>query len=84
MTRCAVIGLGVMGSMALLALARRGVDCVGYDCGPPAHPDGASGGGETRIFRSLTTEGPAYDRLLARSRELWQDLRLRPPRQPDR
>lgn len=45
--RCAVVGLGVLGGAALLALARAGVDCVGLEAGRVGHPDGASGGGET-------------------------------------
>lgn len=71
--RCAVVGLGVLGGAALLALARAGVDCVGLEAGRVGHPDGASGGGETRIFRTAVGDGPDYHRLLDRSRELWTD-----------
>ncbi|MEQ3550075.1 FAD-dependent oxidoreductase [Pseudonocardia nematodicida] len=74
MTRCAVVGLGVLGGAALLALSRAGVECVGLESGTVGHPDGASGGGETRIFRTAVADGAPYERLLDRSRELWADL----------
>lgn len=74
MTRYAVVGLGVLGGATLLALARAGVDCVGFDAGRVGHPHGASGGGETRIFRTAVADGPAYRWLLDRSRECWTDL----------
>lgn len=69
--RCVVVGLGVLGGSALLALARAGVDCVGLEAGRVGHADGASGGGETRLFRTAVGDGPEYRRLLDRSRELW-------------
>ncbi|MBC3192714.1 FAD-dependent oxidoreductase [Pseudonocardia sp. C8] len=69
--RCAVVGLGVLGGAALLALARAGVDCVGLDAGRVGHADGASGGGETRIVRTAVAGRPEHHRLLDRSRELW-------------
>ncbi|MFF1946140.1 FAD-dependent oxidoreductase [Rhodococcus qingshengii] len=70
-----MVGLGILGASALLALARAGVETVGYDQWTPGHPYGASGGGETRIFRSISsTNDPAYTALLARSRELWCEL----------
>lgn len=74
MTRCAVVGLGVLGGATLLALARAGVDCVGFEAGRVGHPHGASAGGETRIFRTAVRDGPEYRRLLDRSREAWTEL----------
>ncbi|MFP5068175.1 FAD-dependent oxidoreductase [Pseudonocardia nantongensis] len=74
MTRYAVVGLGVLGGATLLALARAGVECIGFDAGRVGHPHGASGGGETRIFRTAVADAPAYRLLLDRSRECWTDL----------
>jgi len=51
--RVAVVGLGIVGAMTLLALSERGVRCVGHGMGEVGHARGASGGGETRIFRTL-------------------------------
>ena len=72
--RVAVVGLGVLGGAALLAMARAGIDCVGFESAGVGHAGGASGGGETRIFRTAVPEGPEHRRLLDRSRELWTGL----------
>lgn len=71
--RIAVVGTGTAGSMALWALARRGVPAVGFDAYAPGHDRGAAGG-ESRIFRTAYKEGPAYVPLLQRAHELWREL----------
>lgn len=71
--RIAVVGTGTAGSMALWALARRGVPAVGFDTYAPGHDRGAAGG-ESRIFRTAYKEGPAYVPLLQRAHELWREL----------
>lgn len=71
--RVAVVGTGTAGSMALWALARRGVPAVGFDTYAPGHDRGAAGG-ESRIFRTAYKEGAAYVPLLQRAYELWLEL----------
>lgn len=70
----AVVGTGTVGSMALLSLARRGVeDLHGFDAYAPGHDRGGYGG-QTRIFRVAYKEGPEYVPLLQRSLQLWRQL----------
>ena len=69
----AVIGLGAMGSAALLNLARRGVRAVGIERFAPGHDKGSSHG-ETRIIRLGYFEHPSYVPLLRRTYELWREL----------
>lgn len=76
--RIAVIGAGTAGSMALWALARRGVMAVGFDTYAPGHDRGAAGG-ESRIFRTAYKEGSAYVPMLRRAYELWRELERAAP-----
>jgi sarcosine oxidase len=69
----AVIGLGAMGSAALLNLARAGVRAVGLEQFTPGHDKGSSHG-ETRIIRLGYFEHPSYVPLLRRTYQLWREL----------
>ena len=68
-----VVGLGAMGSAAVLHLARAGARVIGVDASSPPSPDGSSHG-ETRITRLAVGEGAAYVPLVRRSHELWREL----------
>ncbi len=68
-----VIGLGAMGSAALLNLARRGVRAAGIERFTPGHDKGSSHG-ETRIIRLGYFEHPSYVPLLRRTYQLWREL----------
>jgi sarcosine oxidase len=69
----AVIGLGLMGSAALHALARRGADVLGFD--PlPVGSDRGSSHGSCRIFRRINFENPAYTALGDQAFAGWQAL----------
>src|ERR1700730_1238974 len=69
----AIIGLGVMGSAALAALARRGRRVVGIDRFAPGHDRGSSHGA-TRILRLGYFEHPSYVPLLRAAYPLWRAL----------
>ena len=69
----AVIGLGAMGSAALLALARRGIPTVGLEQFRPPHPLGSTHG-RSRVIREAYYESPAYVPLVRRAAELWEAL----------
>lgn len=73
----AVIGVGGIGSAALMHLARRGLNVVGFEQfgtdAAPAHDRGASHGG-TRVIRKAYGEGGAYVPLLERAYTLWREL----------
>ena len=69
----AVVGLGAMGSAALLELARRGVRAVGFDRFHPPHTLGSTHG-RSRIIRQAYYEAPAYVPLVRRAYELWDLL----------
>lgn len=69
----AIIGLGVMGSAALAALARRGRRVVGIDRFAPGHDRGSSHG-TTRIIRLGYFEHPSYVPLLRVVYPLWREL----------
>lgn len=71
-----VLGLGGMGSAALLHLADRGRRVLGLEQFGPAHARGSSHG-ESRIIRKAYFEDPAYVPLILRSYELWADLERR-------
>ncbi|MGW3955338.1 FAD-dependent oxidoreductase [Streptomyces sp. NPDC004752] len=71
--KVAVVGVGTIGAMALLHLARNGVEAVGYDAYTPGHDRGAAGG-ESRIFRVAYAEGAGYVPLLLESLERWRSL----------
>ncbi|MFL6136798.1 MAG: N-methyl-L-tryptophan oxidase [Frankiaceae bacterium] len=72
-TDVVVVGLGAMGSQALWALARRGVDAVGVEQFEPGHARGSSHGG-SRIIRTAYFEGAGYVPLVRRSWQLWREL----------
>jgi sarcosine oxidase len=69
----AVIGLGVMGSAALAALARRGVRAAGIDRFAPGHDRGSSHGA-TRVIRQGYFEHPSYVPLVRAAYPLWRGL----------
>jgi sarcosine oxidase len=69
----AVIGLGIMGSAALRALAARGLRVVGIERYTPGHDRGSSHGA-TRIIRLGYFEHPSYVPLLRHAYALWRDL----------
>src|ERR1700730_6482693 len=69
----AIIGLGVMGSAALAALARRGRRVVGIDRFAPGHDRGSSHG-TTRIIRLGYFEHPSYVPLVRAAYPLWRAL----------
>jgi len=58
----AVIGLGLMGSAALDALLRRGVDAIGFDPLGPGAERGSSHG-SCRVFRRFNFENTNYTQL---------------------
>lgn len=68
-----VLGLGGVGSAALMHLARRGVRVLGLDRFPPAHARGSSHG-RTRMIRQAYFEHPDYVPLVLRAYELWAEL----------
>lgn len=68
-----VVGLGAMGSAALDALARRGLNVLGLERFQPGHTMGSSHG-ESRIIRLAYFEHPDYVPLLRRSYEGWAAL----------
>jgi sarcosine oxidase len=72
----AVIGLGVMGSATLSALARRGRRVIGIDRFGLGHDRGSSHG-RTRIIRLGYFEHPSYVPLLRAAYPLWRDLEAR-------
>ena len=69
----AVVGLGAMGSAALLDLARRGVRAVGFDRFHPPHTLGSTHG-RSRIIRQAYFEDPVYVPLVRRAYERWELL----------
>jgi sarcosine oxidase len=71
--KVAVVGVGTIGAMALLHLARNEVEAVGYDAFTPGHDRGAAGG-ESRIFRVAYAEHADYVPLLLDSLERWRSL----------
>jgi monomeric sarcosine oxidase len=68
-----VLGMGGVGSAALLQLARRGVRALGIDQFDPPHDRGSSHG-QTRVIRQAYFEHPDYVPLLMESYRLWHDL----------
>src|SRR2546421_8327074 len=68
-----VAGLGIVGSAAVHALARRGVRVVGIERFAPGHDRGSSHG-ETRIIRLSYVEHPSYVPLLRRAYAQWREL----------
>jgi sarcosine oxidase len=68
-----VVGLGAMGSMTTLELARRGRRVIGFDRFTPPHPFGSSHG-KSRIIREAYFEHPQYVPLVQRAYERWAEL----------
>ena len=67
-----VVGLGLMGSAATWALARRGHEVVAFDAYAAGHRHGSSHG-SSRIFRRTYPE-LEYVTMTGRALELWRDL----------
>jgi sarcosine oxidase len=68
-----VLGLGAMGSAALLRLAKRGQKTGGIDQFSPPHAFGSSHG-DSRVTRLAIGEGAHYTPLVMRSHELWREI----------
>src|ERR1043166_5111034 len=68
-----IVGLGAMGSMAALELARRGRRGVGFDRLHPPHVFGSSHG-KSRIIREAYFEHPQYVPIVQRAYEQWTAL----------
>ncbi|MFT3710893.1 MAG: N-methyl-L-tryptophan oxidase [Archangium sp.] len=68
-----VLGVGGVGASALMHLAKRGAQVVGFEQHGVAHDRGSSHGG-TRVIRKAYGEGSAYVPLLVRAYELWREL----------
>ena len=75
MTTCDVLVLGVggVGSAAMLHLAKRGLQVVGLDRFQPPHSHGSSHG-QTRAIRQAYFEHPSYVPMLRRAYSLWDAL----------
>lgn len=69
----AVIGLGLMGSAALHALARRGVEALGFDPVRVGEARGSSHG-SCRIYRRFNFESEAYTALSDEAFVGWRAL----------
>jgi sarcosine oxidase len=69
----AIIGLGLMGSSALYALARRGADVLGFDPLAAGEARGSSHG-SCRVYRRFNFESDAYTELSDRAFTEWQRL----------
>jgi sarcosine oxidase len=68
-----IVGLGAMGSMTALELARRGARVIGFDRYRPPHGLGSSHG-RTRIIREAYFEHPQYVPLVRRAYRQWAEL----------
>ena len=68
-----IIGLGLMGSAALHALARRGCDVLGFDPLVIGEARGSSHG-SCRVFRRFNFESKAYTALSDQAFEGWRAL----------
>jgi sarcosine oxidase len=68
-----VLGMGAMGSAALMALASRGVRAIGLEQFSKGHDRGSSHG-RSRIIRTAYYEDPCYVPLAIHSFELWRRL----------
>jgi len=71
--RIAVIGAGVAGAAAALALARSGARVTLFDQYAPGHDRGSSHGA-TRLFRTAYFEHPDYVPILQRALAGWKAL----------
>ncbi|HEU5219113.1 MAG TPA: N-methyl-L-tryptophan oxidase [Gemmatimonadales bacterium] len=68
-----IVGLGAMGSMAALELARRGRSVIGFDRYRPPHDLGSSHG-KSRIIREAYFEHPQYVPFVQRAYRQWARL----------
>jgi len=68
-----VLGIGGVGSAALLQFAKRGAHAIGIDQFSPPHDRGSSHG-HTRVIRQAYFEHPDYVPLLKESYRLWREL----------
>lgn len=68
-----VVGLGAVGSAALMHAAAAGMRVLGIDRYDPPHHFGSSHA-ESRITRLAVGEGPQYLPFVARSHQIWRDL----------
>lgn len=68
-----VIGLGAAGSAALWRSAVRGADVIGFEQFGPGHDRGSSHG-YSRVFKSVTPQGPQESALAQRAVGLWREL----------
>ena len=72
-TNVIVVGLGVMGSATVDALARQGRSVIGIERYQQGHALGSSHGPTRNIRRSIE-EGPAYVPIVLDAFERWHDL----------
>jgi sarcosine oxidase len=75
-----VCGLGIIGSAALCALARRGARVIGLDRFEECHDRGSSHG-ETRVIRRGYFEHPSYVPLVERAYAKWREIEAASGRQ---
>jgi sarcosine oxidase len=68
-----IVGLGAMGSMTALELARRGKRVIGFDRFHPPHALGSSHG-DSRIIREAYFEHPQYVPFVRRAYRHWATL----------
>lgn len=68
-----IVGLGAVGSITYMALARRGFSVLGIDAYRPPHKMG-SHHGASRSVRRAYLEGSAYVPMALRSWKLWRRL----------
>jgi len=68
-----VVGLGVIGSSVLRAVARRGWRTLGIDRFAPPHAMGSSHG-RTRFIREAYFEHPSYVPIVQRAYRLWDEI----------
>lgn len=68
-----VIGLGAAGSAALWRSAARGADVIGFEQFGSGHDRGSSHG-YSRVFKSVTPQGPQESALAQRAVGLWREL----------
>jgi len=69
----AVLGLGIIGSAALYALAQRRADVLGFDPLEVGEPRGSSHG-SCRVYRRFNFENPAYTALSDQALAGWRAL----------
>lgn len=69
----AVVGLGAVGAMTLLTLARRGVNVIGIDRAEPGHDDAAYGGGTRQVrLAGRGSHAAEHTRWIGETLDLWR------------